>query len=284
MKITWILGAGSSKEAGYPLVSEFLSPKYLNWAQKAWWLNGLEGGPLHTLSQEQQHFSSASQNLNELMATFLKAGDLPQMDRLNNYILRLLQYILDFQSQYCLIPYATSLAAYIAASHSSVISFNYDMLLEEQLGLFHSTAEEVYGQQLLGHEPPYNLGLEPSETYFGRFSGLSYCVAPSGSGYVINMPISGGSVRIHKVHGSIAWAYCGTCQGIMYAPPLTDDMSFTQNLIPTSTMVFRRKCRRCQSEQPFHMLLVPPACDQSFSSMGKIGYDLDKRGSRPTVS
>ena len=253
MKIVWVIGAGASKEAGYPLIRDFLDPKYLEYLEHRWDLALISRETTGHIRDDLAHFSEAGDDLNELMSRFLSDGDMDQVDRLNTYIQQLLEFVLRFHSAYRAVSYIDVFVQYLAASNSSVLTFNYDLLLEERLGQLYFEARSRQGE-LKTNMPPYFLGLLSANPETSKPIGIYGC----GSGMVTGTIPPTGYVPVLKLHGSLGWFYCSKCHGFNYSPPIDQTVPFYRENSPSGW------CPSCKATRRFHRLLVPPASDTRF--------------------
>ncbi len=134
MKTTWILVAGVSRDAGYPLVSDFFRKSYYDqWVIR----QGLTGfnEDAKALRAEVDQWVGQGESVNSLMLKYHKSGDIVRTNALNMFIVRTLDMVRwHYQGRYHL-PYMQAFAHLVGATNAAVVSFNYDTLVEEQLVL-----------------------------------------------------------------------------------------------------------------------------------------------------
>jgi hypothetical protein len=243
MKTVWMLGAGFSKPAGYPLVKDFLDPTYFIHRLVLEQLRSVRAD--RTLIRDVERWARQDQDLNRLMSRLLEGGDIEETAELNQFILRTLEMISFYHRDFYQIPYISAFAQQLGATDATVISFNYDTLVEEKL--CHTFLSHELG--MLGRHPensPYNLGLPNGSCFF--FDRASF--ADHGAGFLPHRLPTEGSLKIIKLHGSTCLWMCRMCQSLIYR-------------IPAYRLPSEYPCPRCDAHTVQDLLFVPPASDRS---------------------
>jgi hypothetical protein len=244
MKTVWILGAGFSKPAGFPLVRDFLDPGFFIHRLVYEYLRS--ASPDRSLIRDVERWATADRDLNRLMAGLIESGEERKASELNQFILRTLQSISLFHSDVYQLSYVSAFIQQIAAYTATVISFNYDTLIEEKL--CHTFLE--YERGVLGRDPdnaPYDLGIDAGRCLF--FDNSMF--ADHGSGYLPNRLPTAGPLKILKLHGSISLWTCKTCSRLQYRAAMALDF-------PDGSY-----CLHCRDVTNQELLFVPPAADRS---------------------
>lgn len=133
--IVFLLGAGASYDHGYPLVREFVSPKYLAWLHDQW--IGLPGvfTDWPQRRAEAEEFRKISENFEEVLSTAFETPDLYK--RVLDYAWWLFGTAADIAHSSDFITTAEyyGLAGLLVelnhAGRCSVVSFNYDTAVED---------------------------------------------------------------------------------------------------------------------------------------------------------
>ena len=199
---------------------------------------------------EVEKWSSLDNDLNRLMSSFLDGGDSANTRKLNMFIMRTLDMITDYLRDVPTLPYLEAFACHIGASDSSIISFNYDTLVEEIFGFINVCYyKETGGGCPL--EPIYNLGID-SDSCKSRYDVDEYI--DYGSGYLPSKLPTQGPIKVLKVHGSTCLRYCQNCSNLIYSPPL-----------PGCDLNLADTCPHCEDNTDQDLLFVPPASDKSFA-------------------
>src|SRR5262249_27864639 len=110
------------------------------------------------MMEDVKFWSSKGNNINDLMSEFLQKNDQDNIQKLNDYILNTLDMIRWHHQDMFQIPYMQSYAQILGATESTVITFNYDTLIEEKIShMYVSYYKEIikYGELI----SPYNLGI-----------------------------------------------------------------------------------------------------------------------------
>lgn len=251
-KTTWLVGAGISKDAGYPLVSDFFNPNYYERMLK---LSRYDGAIKNRLLPRFEKFSKEGRDLNSLMAYYLATGDTESSHELNALILLTLDEVRWANSEDYNIPYIHAFADQLGASESSVLTFNYDTLVEELITFLYIDFYAEHGDS----EPvPYNLGFDPRDLLNVKDDFL----LPSfGAGFLSTQPPTRGRLKLLKLHGSTCLRYCTVCRGVSYViPPSFPSQSLFYGVLPRFTAL----CSRCNKATEVALLFVPPASDEQF--------------------
>jgi len=255
MKMVWVLGAGASAAAGYPLVADFLQHTYLQHLDTLFGVQGWHYFATNLFADEVRHFVRKHSDLNRLMADCLQRGDIEELRRLNNLVAGIIDLLRTLHTGCPQQAHLRSFAHYLASSNSSVISFNYDTLIEEQLGSIYRQANT---ENVLTSTPPYRYGF-PEGLYANACAHDALYAL--GSGDLLTRIQQHGTVLLLKLHGSMEWSHCAKCNLVVYAPP--PNSLFTRYLSKVVT-AGDYSCPRCGEYQRFSMLFVPPANDRHF--------------------
>lgn len=249
MKTVWILGAGFSKQGGYPVVSDFLNPSYfVHWLIREE-LRAAGRDVAYRMMPQVEHWTKLGSDLNRLMSGFLERQDFVNARKLNTFILETLDMIALHHRDVYHLPYLNAFVNQIGGTDSCVISFNYDTLVEEKLCHLYAQHHAREGKRA-APIPLYTLGLDPK-------SCLSITDSPNfrdyGSGYLPFALPSAGALKILKIHGSTCLWYCQNCSTPLYRTP-------TDPIGPKTAF----DCPACKRETEQDLLFVPPASDRSF--------------------
>lgn len=260
----WILGAGSSKDAEYPLVGEFLDRDYF----ERWFLRVEFEDPYQiarkTFEPQLERFIKLDRNLNRLMSNLLESGVIEDITAINDFVLNVINSIQEsHRNGVYHMPYAFAFAQLLACTNSSVISFNYDTLVEEQLtSMYISSLAHDHNRSISGLKDPgidlpcfsedkrfpYRLQLRP-DSYI---SPIEESLIDIGSGYLPSNPPCNGRIPFLKLHGSVGWWFCPICKITVYAPH------------PGNRSIFWDRCPKCSKSTKLPPLFVPPASDSKF--------------------
>lgn len=263
MKTCWVLGAGASVEAGYPLVRDFLSHEYLANQAKRHQLVGLKKLPLRRFASEVDYFKTKGNGINDVMTRFLAEGNRDELARLNNFVYNQIALSRWFTSDFCLVPYMDCFATILAATDSSLITFNYDLLVEERLGWKEVIHRQVrdgildYGNQ--GPTSVINYCAPGGE--LETATGVAGTYFDYGSGYIPEVISRTTGVRIVKPHGSAEWYYCSACLQTFYLP---ENQSHGRGLALRYASVRAFNCPTCSEPRSLQAFFVPPAADTRF--------------------
>lgn len=218
MKIVWIIGAGASNEAGYPLVRDFLDMEYIEqWKRK--YNNPLLNGNkiFDFLTEECEDLLRIGQNINDIMLKAITEENYELYNKVNAYITFYFQISQNFLYDHYSVTYLHAFGRILLASNSSVITLNYDTLVEEQLGyIFRILNLKNTENQQIKSENIYTYGQICN--YLNMPYGTEGRIFDYNSGYILEKLNSTGTVKILKPHGSIGWYRCENCGNPSYFP------------------------------------------------------------------
>lgn len=286
MKTIWILGAGASKEANYPLVKDFLSKEYFDsWEKLLLAALGQNAAPLlESLKQSLLSLSAEGTDINDVMFKALSENRDSLYEECLFHIHKIFQLIQIYLTDNYSVTYLSVLANLLYATDSAVISLNYDTLIEERLGLeFYSLLDQNaraavktrYAAndsdfeiekdfrryfQFSNSKPCYTYGNLASELFSGYESDtlLDY-----NSGYIHARLSCDGSVKILKPHGSLGWYKCSICAGLIYLPFVMQQVAkfgLSFGFATTHAATFR--CPKCKKNATLTSILIPPTRNQ----------------------
>lgn len=268
MKTVWLLGAGASVAAGYPVVSNFLQRSYFErWILRESLVGRAE--PIaHRMLPQVERWSAEGNDLNAMMTLLLESSDQRRLSELNGFIMDTLYMVWTYLNERHHLPYMASFAQQLGATNSSVISFNYDTLVEEKLAFTHIEWERSRGDEHpTANSPapiPYTLGID--HELCASFGTKGVCLE-FGSGFLPSWLPTEGDIKILKLHGSISILYCAECKGMVYAlPPAVAGMPLNGILTAFHEMAAHMdyRCQHCRKGRQFNILFVPPASDTNF--------------------
>jgi NAD-dependent SIR2 family protein deacetylase len=242
--VLFLLGAGASYDHGYPLVGEFLSPKYLTWLcdQCAGIPAGL-GDPAFARAEAEQ-FRKISENFEEVLSTAFETPALYK--RVLDYTYWLLGTVwqivhsrnLNTTAEY--LGLAVLMFEISKAGRCSVISFNYDTAVEDALSsLSRMLAPRGTPKELLY----FNYGYEQPV-----FNVLPERTITELTGSELPRSYPNGRLPVLKLHGSVTTLTCGKC-GTMHYFPMDTLLDATPYAI--------KPCQSC-GDTSLQPLLVPP--------------------------
>lgn len=248
MKTVWMLGAGFSKQGGYPVVSDFLDPSFYMHRLVREELRGWSQMQAKAMMPEVEKWSRLDSDLNRLMSFFIDRRDTANTRGLNRFIMKTLDMVTDYIRDDPTLPFLEAFVGQIGASDSSIISFNYDTLIEEMLCLLNVCQyHDNDGEWPLN--PTYDLGID-SNTCKSRFDSKGFM--DYGSGYLPYKLPTKGPIKILKLHGSTCLRYCQNCLNLIYNPPYSEpDPSINEH------------CPHCTEKTNQDLLFVPPASDKN---------------------
>jgi hypothetical protein len=250
MKTVWMLGAGFSKQAGYPVISDFLDPSFFVHRLIFEELRGYSQIQTKVMMPEVEEWCRLDDDLNRLMSSFLNRADYTNTRKLNKFIMKTLDIITDYLRDVPTLPYLEAFVSHVGASNSSIISSNYDTLIEEMLG-FINVCDYKEQERKGSLEPTYNLGID-SDTCKNRYDSEEYL--DYGSGYLPFKQPTQGPIKILKIHGSTCLRYCQNCLNLIYSPPF-----------PGCDPNMADICPHCKENTDQELLFVPPASDRSLT-------------------
>lgn len=206
-RAVFVLGAGSSRDAGYPLVRDMLDTEYirsiLHPLKGSYYDGGREAWEA-ILTGECQYFKTWNLPVEELFKKFADERDHQNLERLRNYLAQLL-YIareksISHQNGADRLLFARLLLRY---QHAAVISFNYDLLIDMGIKELEMIAARAYGEEtgLLTY------GFPPGETTHPEIRKNTVHLMPTGQ---VPPPYTG-VIPLLKLHGSLNWGKCASC-------------------------------------------------------------------------
>jgi NAD-dependent SIR2 family protein deacetylase len=252
--LSFLLGAGASYDHGYPLVREFLSPKYLAWLFDQ--CNGiLPFEPTINFAQADE-FRKISENFEEVLSVTFDKGGIEYNTALDYayYLLMMVSCGLTLEKYISTTAEYLGLAYFLVenaiAGKCSVITFNYDTTVEEALCSFAKATRmgrrgSVVPQAAPGLPFPkdavlFNYGYE------SVIANILTANASNVSGAALPTTYPRGRVQMLKLHGSVTTLFCENCESIHYFPlDLTEAVSGV------------KECKVC-SHGPLRRLMVPP--------------------------
>ncbi len=256
VRIVWLLGAGASAESGYPLVRDFPTRQYARRLAQLYSLVGTRDVIDNTFRSEARYLSSQTGDLNAITEDCVARGDTAKLRRIHNFVVGAIDMVRQFHHDQFWHPHLNAFAHYVGASDSSVISFNYDTLVEEQLGYLFTTATRPDRALLARSKAPYHHGLaEGSYQNLFRRDALIDC----GSGYLLTREQREGTVLVLKPHGSMEWHYCNKCHLVVHQSSPVSNAGYI-----VAVAASEYPCPNCKTTTIFERLLVPPACDGAY--------------------
>lgn len=255
VKTVWIVGAGISKAAGYPLVRDFLDKQFYHRLVLFERAAGRDTSWLDAMLQRVDRWSATGKDLNAVMSDVLGSGDADEIHDLNAFVLNVLDTVRWIHHDQYNLPYLQAFAQQLGATDSTLITFNYDTLIEEQLTFawLHAMRRQITDES----EVPYSLNRGTALP----FPGVRRFLQDYGSGFLPSYPPCG-AVQILKLHGSTDLLYCRRCFKIWYLLPPSDSVDYA---LGRSAAGRRVKCP-CGDTTPLQMLFVPPAADGTFAA------------------
>jgi NAD-dependent SIR2 family protein deacetylase len=246
----FLLGAGASYDHGYPLVREFVNPKYLAWLHDQW--VGLPGVFCDWPQRraEAEEFRKISDNFEVVLSTAFETPDLYQ--RVLDYAWWLFGAAADIAHSSVFITTAEyyGLAGLLVemnhAGRCSVVSFNYDTTVEDAVS---SLSRNLIDRGLAKYP-----GLTNDLLFFNYgFQGPVLDLYPEALTFSLvgtNLPNAypKGGVRVLKLHGSVTTLGCLKCGAVHYAPVEMLSRNFAE--LPA-------ECRAC-GDRSLQAMIVPP--------------------------
>jgi NAD-dependent SIR2 family protein deacetylase len=216
--VTFVLGAGASKPDGVPLQRELL-PLIIS-GEISEIENSEIGKIVVEFIKDNFKYNADSHQFPQLEAVFgFIDYFIQQNESLNKkyttdrfiiikeYLIKLIHYVVNLQteerSRYYY-QFWKSIQKY--STNSSVITLNYDTLLEHALGfMFRTQAYIDYGIPLMNFEKlpqlkNYNFWINPKEPV------------------IVNENENPVPIKILKLHGSLNWKYCNCCNQTLLTP------------------------------------------------------------------
>jgi len=217
-KTVYVLGAGFSKEAGFPLTTEFTEKKNMSKFRKN--LNKLEQKKFDKISSyflDRINNNYCDNNI-ESVLNHVSVADYLYMESetegsrsypSSQIFKDLLWYIVKFLKERANHPIPSIYYKFlknIYENNDTIISFNYDMIIETILRKFAITCD-------------YGLDSKPIEN----------------------------SVLLMKMHGSVNWTYCTKCKQFVFYPDYASSKVLEKKL----------KCPRCK-QKTLEIIIIPP--------------------------
>lgn len=247
----FLLGAGASYDHGYPLVREFVSPKYLAWLHDQW--IGLPGvsSDWQQRRAEAEEFRKISENFEEVLSIAFETPDLYK--RVLDYAWWVFGTAADISHSSDFITTAEyyGLAGLLIelnhAGRCSVVSFNYDTAVEDAVSSLSRNLMDpglTKNPRITIDSLFFNYGYKAP--VLNLYSEESIRFALVGTNLPNTYP--DGSVRVLKLHGSVTTLGCLKCGAVHYAPVEMLSRNFSEH--PTG-------CRAC-GDNSLQALIVPP--------------------------
>lgn len=248
-EIVFVLGAGASKDAGYPLIQDFLSPEYIDNSLSVLEKEGILSRRETRLTRnylilECQYFKKEGSDLEQILINYETLGSQDKIDRLLEYYYSLFDVgrtvggIIDKSA------YMEDLAEILRAygKKACVISFNHDNLLEYEIKM---QDDKFYKIPFLKMFESLNYGFNKNEVVnlFPNSPGM----APSS----IQLR---GKIMFLKLHGSLNWSMCDKCGIIGHSPEALVGFYGDQTIIEQYKNL---NCPRCQGKMS-KPLIIPP--------------------------
>ncbi len=288
MKISWVIGAGASKEAFYPLVRDFLDDEYIKkWEKITLATFGNSFNYITSdLLRDVAKLKEFGRDINEVMFNALRSDNMPLYEQSLLHIHKLFQLIQLYYTDNYSLQYMDAFVQILYTTNSSVISLNYDQLIEERLSLHyfgmleneawslarkeHSTdaadffdRKDFHLQNILKDAPnvyDYGVFSKKLKKNFAESEGI----IDSNSGYLYTNIDENGIVKILKPHGSISWYKCNVCHSILNLPRIlvgAKEGTLSHGLAPTHKINFM--CPTCLRKETLVNAIVPPTRNES---------------------
>lgn len=254
-RAVYVLGAGASRDAGYPVVRDFLDTNYI--AEifvnlKDPYYDDIRSKWETRLVKECRYFAQWGRNAEELFTEFLDEGDDEHYSRLRTYMAALL-YIARERAIDLHISHYTRVFINRLFLHetATIISFNYDLLID------HALKEVEYKIRKSRPDVPasFNYGFEGSKVRRRPNDPEDLYFLPTG----VVLPPYDGRMYYLKLHGSLNWANCAKCS--------------TTTILPTEVLTFDRHeiggpfvCQGCGCTEVFP-LIVPPSKEKKIETL-----------------
>ncbi|MCC7169269.1 MAG: hypothetical protein IT459_02375 [Planctomycetes bacterium] len=247
----FVLGAGASRDAGYPLVADMLSRERVGALYDALpelnpFVHLGNGEARRSLMAACDKFRSIDPNIETLFAQFTAQGLRTESEALKRYMAKLFFLAREHAATQEGCGYAMTFAARLAPypSHASIITFNYDLLYDWGLS--------AVGMMLRTPMLSYGLGGRATQSHEADqlFMTATNCIVP---------PYSG-SIPLLKLHGSLNWMSCEACGQITIYPSECiewDDIRIDG---------YELACAGCRSAR-LSPLLLPPSEDKEMKPL-----------------
>jgi NAD-dependent SIR2 family protein deacetylase len=256
--VVFLLGAGASYDHGYPLVGEFLSPKYLRWlCDQCAGLGAGAGAMLPEGSDELSYALSEAEAFKQLSDHFEEVlsksfdGPPPAYDRVlayTNWVLASAWSMVHSSELMSTAEYmglAIMLLDLNQTGNSCVITFNYDTSAEDAISSCSSALADGSSEESLF----FNYGFEDRiwDLWPKHHLNFSTTILPH------TYPDSG--VLVLKLHGSVNLLACRQCSALHYSS--LEALSHRFMFQSRDLLDEVHACKVCGG-RPLNLLLVPP--------------------------
>lgn len=242
-----VLGAGASRDAGFPLYRDILDPVYLETLREYLHTHARELLPLRLddglkrLQERCLSFRRDGEDLESLLNQYMSANPEKAKDLLSYYSLLIRSADNLFNSHgtpnYLVLGLVPILVAMARAARVAVLSFNHDLLIE--LSFASQKDRAIFFSYYLDRNRTSHLSdvwvpqgdpfiYWPSETFFKRPADIERC----------------SPIPLLKLHGSFNWLQCTRCEAILVERVDLDDV------------VAKIVCPKCKGA--FRLGIVPP--------------------------
>lgn len=247
-RITFVLGAGASKGAGYPVVQDLLSEDYIDFVFAA--MPSINKGEkievyINEIKDKIRYIKTLGNNFEKVFTSAVESNNTALVSFLKGHLSHIFYNCRDLTVNFheYMIPHYTFghvlCKLYIQGMCSDVITFNYDVVLDCAIKEF---------------------GLKFNLLNYGFLETVHYPNNRIMTGILPVQPPYNGPINILKVHGSLNWGFCDNCNttNIFHTESLYFDKEEEEDMY---NLVERNQCWKCQIDlsEPH---ILPPTTDK----------------------